>query len=248
MWNLVAGAGLGALGGALKKNVPRYQQFDQMTDGGYRQDYSQDVMNYLRQMATGQQPLMSQAEINRQVSGSYGRLDADTAAARERIGERNLARQGSMGGMAEASMAELDRANLGQKRQLEAGIQNQLASQAPTMRMNAAGMGLNFLSDQERIALGEHQTAQANAAQRSQFSKWGNIIGGAISGMSAASGMGGMFGGGGQQMQQMPMQGGAMPSTALNFMPAAGASGWANASVPFNGGGGYDRMKAWQFG
>lgn len=220
-WNLVAGAGLGAIAGAMKKKPMAYKPVDQMTTPDYRKDFSGDVLGYLRGMADGSKPLMSQAEITRQLSGSRGRLFADQDAARMRIGERALGRQGRMGGMAEASMAALDREGLGQSRQLEAGLQNTLASAAPAARAQAANTGLNFMRGDQNEYLDEmHQKFQQDMA-RQQFSKWGNILGGAVSGMSAASGMGGM-GGGMSGMFGGSGGGGAPPQTSgidySNFM------------------------------
>lgn len=229
MWQMLAGAGLGALGGAFAKKPMAYQPIDQITDLGYRQEYGRGALDYLQEMGQGGKPLMSQAEIARQLSGSYGRLAAKEAAERMRIAERAMGRQGSMGGMAEASAAELGRAGLGEARQLEAGVQNQLASMTPQMRLQATGMGLGQINADQRQYADEMHRKFAQDSARQQFSKWGNILGGAVAGMGA---MGGMFGNGG----------GSGAGGDFSLAPFTGnmATGkWQNPGQPTNAGGGY---------
>lgn len=217
-WTAIAGAGLGAIGGAMQKKPRLYDEFDQITDAPYREDYGRGVLDYLRMMSLGGQPLMNQAEINRMTSGARGRLDADAAAARMRINERNMGLQGRIGGMQQASMDELDRALLGQKRQLEAGVQNTLAAQAPGMRLQAAGMGLNFLGGQEGLAAQEHRMLQDSLNQRAGFSRGANILGGALAGFGMGGGLG-AFGkkqSGGQDFPQEVLGGIDRPAQDLS--------------------------------
>lgn len=219
---MIAGAGIGAIGGALKRKPMAYKMADQVTDMDFRKQYAGDTLGYLQDMSSGNKPLMSQAEINMQLTGSRGRLAGDMAAERMRIAERALGRQGRMGGMAEASMAALGREGLGQSRQLEAGVQNSLAQQAPGLRLQAAGMGLGQINaDQDRY-LDEYHRKFAQDAQRQQFSRFGNILGGAVSGASSMSGLGGLFGGGGGGMQMYGGMGNGSGSSAGN---AAGPIG-----------------------
>ncbi len=180
---------MGGLGGSRGQEPYAYQQAPQMTDIGQRQDFTKRTLGFLDGMASGSQPLMSQGQITSQLSGARGRQNADFAAGAQRISERNLGRQGRMGGMAEASLAELERQKMGDSRQLEAGVQNTLASQAPGMRMQAAGMGLDFMGQEQNRFLGEHHLGQASNAARAGFSKKDNILGGMLGGFEKSGGL-----------------------------------------------------------
>jgi hypothetical protein len=184
-----------------------------MTDLPYRQEYVRDVLGHLRDYATGARPIMSHAEISRQLAGSQGRLAADTAAGRQRIIERGIGRQGMMTGMTEESLAELDRAALGQKRQLEAGVQNQLAAMAPDLALRAGSLGLGFLGSEQDRFLDEWRRAQAAEMARAQFSRLHDTFAGALAGMNTASGFAGSMGDGAKggqgwfNMPQLPWSG-----------------------------------------
>ena len=220
-WGAIGGAVLGGLGGAMAKRPQAYTPYQTMTDPTQRSQFSGQVLNSLQGWATGNKPLMSQAQINEQTSGARGRLAANQQAERMRINERALGRQGRMGGMQEASMAALGREGLGQQRQLEAGVQNQLAQETPQMAMEASKTGLGFVQGQENNAMDEYHRQMQAAAARQQFSKWGNILGGMTAGLGVGSSMMGRGGGGGGgQMAFSPSYGQApaMPGGGYSDM------------------------------
>lgn len=217
-------AGLGALGGSRGQEPYAYQQAPMLTEQPYRQDYTKRQLDFLDGMASGDKPLMTQGQINSQLSGSRARLDSDFAAGAQRISERALGRQGRMGGMAEASLSELERARLGEGRQLEAGVQNTLASQAPGLRLNAAQAGLGFMSDEQQRAIAQHMAEQKSLAERAGFSKKDNIIGGLLTGFSKGGGekwLEGLFNKGGDGGATGPGAGGVGPNSGpmVNFLP-----------------------------
>lgn len=226
-WGEVAKAGAGFLGGIFSPSIKKFTPPPQLTDFASRKEWAAAVQRYWQDMATGKTPLMSQADINRQVSGSYGRLDADARAERQRIMERSMGTQGRLGGMETASMDELGRSLLGQKRQLEAGVQNTLAQQAPAMRLAYGQANMGFLGNEQntanQMALQQYQVDAARKAQGSPLFR--GVMGAA----------GALGGGGGQQ-------GGGGSGGGFSLAPFTGnfASGsWSNPNQPASTSGGY---------
>lgn len=195
-WASLASVGLGALGaaGAPKPYVGKPYEF--ATDSAGRRRGVDSALGYLQGVQSGQ-PLVSQANIRQLTGPAEARLEQSAGAARERAMERGIGRgQGSRSGMTEASMAGIDRALLDAKRQQMSGLLGQLAMQQPSLRMQAAGMGLDFLGDQERLALEDYMRMEA-ARDRQQQAGSGLFRGlmGGIGGLGQADSLMGLFGG-----------------------------------------------------
>lgn len=187
------GGALGGMAGLLGKKGDPYNPMGQMTTQPERQDHFKPMLDRLTAMGEGQ-PLMSQGEINRQLSGSYGRADAGAAAEAKRIIGRGLGRQGRMGGMTEAGLQALGRANLGEKRQLEAGVQNELARLRPQYQMQANSLLNQALNAEEERGLREWIIEQNRLIEMSKYDKLSNVLAGILGGIGGIGGGG--FGGG----------------------------------------------------
>ena len=201
------GGGPGLLSGATSSAGYRGKEFsDWLTDAGQDKSAAHSGMDFLSGAMTGKQPLMSQADINRLLSGQNARLEAGATAGRQRAGERAIARgEGRGSGMLESSLAGIDRSLLDAKRQTAQPLYGQLAQQMPEYRLRAAGMMLPFLQGQQGLRYGEHnrmeELAAARAAQGSAFHR------------ALAGGAAGFAGGGGFDFMQSPRQAGGGNTT-----------------------------------
>ncbi len=191
----IIGGGLGLLSGATSSAGYKGKAFGQMTDADTRRDAFGRGLSRTEGWASGEQPLYSDATINQRISGQNARLDAAAGEARNNASERNI--QNGMGprnGGLENRMGEIDRSLLDAKRQQAAPLYAQLAMQEPEYKMRAQSMLFPVLSQQEQIALAEHQRIEElKAARAAQGSQLHRALAGAASGFVGA----GMGGGGG---------------------------------------------------
>lgn len=199
MWGQVAsmvGGGLvgGIIGGT---SSPGYkgQKFEQMLADADRRKYGQSGAKRLEGWASGQKPLMKQADINRLLSGQMGRLDATAKEARTRATERSVGRgEGAHSGAKEASLANIDRALLDAKRQQGSAIHGQLAAQTPAFQLQAQNAQDRNLWNQEQMAYAEHGRLEELAAAREAAGPaWHRALAGMTSGMGQGGQLYNMF-------------------------------------------------------
>lgn len=182
------GAGIGALSGATSSAGYRGHAFEPMLDDEERGDYAHSGMSRLEDWSSGSQPMVSQATINRLLSGSMGRLDAEADASRTRATEQSIQYgEGPRGGMRRKQLGKIDRNLLDAKRQTQAPILGQLAMAQPEFQMRAQGMMLPFLSDAERMAYSDHiRMEDLRAARAAQGNQFHRALAGAAAGWSGA--------------------------------------------------------------
>lgn len=160
----------GLLGGAVGGTAsPGYkgQKYDQMIGSDDRKKYAGSGMSRMEGWASGDVPMMSQADINRGLSGQMGRLDATAETARQRAGERAVSRgEGARSGMLDKRLAEVDRSLLDAKRQTAAPIHAQQAAQKGQMMMSAQGMMNPMLQNAENLGYQDHSRMEKLAGAR----------------------------------------------------------------------------------
>ena len=186
MWGALLGMGLGAAAGATSSRGYGGQQFDAMTDPAMREKYAKGGLSRLEGWSSGQQPITSQATINRLLSGQMGRIDASATAARARARERDIQLGGGgRGGSMQRRLGEIDREAIGAKREQAGPLMGQLAMAEPQYRMQALGMMLPFLQGQEQLAAQDWSRMEDLRAGREAA---GSALHRGLAGAAAASG------------------------------------------------------------
>lgn len=200
MWTAVAGMGLGALAGATSSAGYKGKAFDMATDAKSREKLAAAGTSRLEGWASGEKPMMSQANMNRLLSGQRSRLASSAAAARARATSRENQRGGigARSGSLDRRLSEIDRSLIDAERQTAAPLYGQLAMAQPEYAMQAQQMGLQFLQGQEGMAQQDWERMEAlKAARVAQGSALHRGLAGAAGAMGGMGGMGGLFGGGG---------------------------------------------------
>lgn len=222
------GGGLGLLAGATSSAGYKGKEFGNwLTDSGQEKKHASQGLGFLSNAMTGRDPMMSQGAINQLLSGQDSRLEATAKAGRARAQERAIGRGevGNKGGMLEASLAGLDRSLLDAKRQQAAPLYGQLAMQAPSYRMQAAGMMLPFLQGQQGARMGEHNRMEdLRGARAAAGSTLHRALAGGAAGFAGAGGMQGFSPAMGMQQASGGYQtyNNNMPNFAGPYIPADG--------------------------
>lgn len=229
MWQLAAGAGLGALGGLLgrPKKPPRYVPTMGWYEGAYghdndkgamydakgRQQWGQDgeglqygfedfgkLRGYLGSAMEGG-PIWSDDEKAAMLNPGRAAIAGSAAAARRRAQERGT----SLGiaprsGMLEDTLAGIDRAEMAGNRDAYAKLLSQEAAMRIQRQQAAAAQLQALLSGDLAHRTGERQMQYQAQAARSQTPKWWeSMLSGAANGALGSLGMVGGGKGGGGQ-------------------------------------------------
>ena len=188
------GMGLGGLAGATSSRGYKCKQFDQAVGADDRSKYASSGLSRLDEMASGNKPLVSQANINRMLSGQNARLEGTADTARTRATERSIQRgEGSRSGILDKRLGDVDRDLLNAKRQQAGPLMGKLAMMQPQMKLQALGQMMPFIQGQDQMAAGEHGRLEDLAAKREAA---GSSLHRGLAGLAGGSGglSGGMFG------------------------------------------------------